>query len=49
MLYPLLTMVIGFYVFYALVLLLNTRVEILRRENRTQWVNDLISTTNKRA
>lgn len=49
MLYPLLTMVIGFYVFYALVLLLNTRVEILRRENRTQWVNDLISTNNKRA
>jgi len=49
MLYPLLTMVIGFYVFYALVLLLNTRVEILRRENRTQWVNDLISVTNKRA
>lgn len=49
MLYPLLTMVIGFYVFYALVLLLNTRVEILRRENRTQWVNDLISAINKRA
>jgi heme exporter protein C len=49
MLYPLLTMVIGFYVFYALVLLLNTRVEILRRENRTQWVNDLISANNKRA
>lgn len=49
MLYPLLTMVIGFYVFYALVLLLNTRVEILRRENRTQWVNDLISANNKGA
>lgn len=49
MLYPLLTMVIGFYVFYALALLLNTRVEILRRENRTQWVNDLISAIDKRA
>jgi len=49
MLYPLLTMVIGFYVFYALVLLLNTRVEILRRESRTQWVNDLLSAINKRA
>ncbi len=48
MLYPLLMMVIGFYAFYALVLLLNTRVEILRRENRTQWVNDLISAINKR-
>lgn len=43
MLYPLLVMVIGFYVFYALVLLLNTRVEVLRRENRTQWVNDLVA------
>ncbi|WP_062062065.1 heme ABC transporter permease [Cellvibrio sp. OA-2007] len=49
MLYPLLIMVIGFYAFYALVLLLNTRVEILRRESRTQWVSDLISATNKRA
>lgn len=43
MLYPLLIMVIGFYCFYALVLLLYTRVEILRRENRTQWVNDLVA------
>jgi heme exporter protein C len=49
MFYPLLIMVIGFYVFYALVLLLNTRVEILRRENRAQWVNELIGTINKRA
>nr|WP_324258928.1 heme ABC transporter permease [Cellvibrio fontiphilus] len=43
MLYPLLTMVIGFYCFYALVLLLNTRLEVLRRESKTQWVNDLIN------
>ena len=43
MLYPLLIMVIGFYCFYALVLLLYTRIEILRRENRTQWVNDLVA------
>lgn len=48
MLYPLLLMVIGFYCFYALVLLLYTRVEILRREHRTQWVNDLISAADKR-
>ena len=48
MLYPLLVMVIGFYCFYALVLLLYTRAEILRRENRTQWVNDLISAADKR-
>ncbi|AQT59488.1 heme ABC transporter permease [Cellvibrio sp. PSBB023] len=45
MLYPLLTMVIGFYCFYALVLLLNTRLEVLRRESKTQWVNDLLSDT----
>jgi heme exporter protein C len=42
MLYPLLTMVVGFYCFYALVLLLNTRLEVLRRESKTQWVNDLL-------
>ncbi|HTF98795.1 MAG TPA: heme ABC transporter permease [Cellvibrio sp.] len=45
MLYPLLIMVIGFYCFYALVLLLYTRAEILRRESRTQWVNDLVATS----
>ena len=43
MLYPLLTMVIAFYCFYALVLLLYTRAEILRRESRTQWVSDLVA------
>jgi len=43
MLYPLLIMVVGFYVFYALVLLMNTRMEVLRRESRTQWVNDLVA------
>jgi heme exporter protein C len=42
MLYPLLTMILAFYLFYALVLLLYTREEILRREARTQWVNDLV-------
>ncbi len=38
---PLLLMIIGFYCFYALVLILNTRVEILRRERRTRWVEDI--------
>ncbi len=38
MLYPLLTMIAGFYCFYALVLILYTRAEILEREKRTQWV-----------
>lgn len=38
---PLVVMIVGFYCFYALVLILNTRVEILRRERRTRWVKDL--------
>lgn len=42
MLYPLLIMVVGFYVFYALALLLHTRTEILQREAKTQWVSDLV-------
>ncbi|HCO59226.1 MAG TPA: heme ABC transporter permease, partial [Porticoccaceae bacterium] len=39
---PLLVMIIGFYCFYALVLILNTRAEILRREQRSAWVRELI-------
>ncbi|MGV6808135.1 MAG: heme ABC transporter permease [bacterium] len=38
---PLLIMILGFYCLYALVLILNTRTEILRRESRTRWVADL--------
>lgn len=41
---PLLVMILGFYCFYALVLILNTRVEILHRERRTRWVQDLVAT-----
>ncbi|GAB3106216.1 heme ABC transporter permease [Aestuariicella hydrocarbonica] len=41
MLYPLLVMVVGFYVFYALVLLMRTRTEILSREKKTRWVQEL--------
>jgi heme exporter protein C len=43
MLYPLLIMILAFYCFYALALILYTRVEILRRERRTQWVNELVA------
>lgn len=43
MLYPLIVMVIGFYCLYVLALLLYTRVEILRRESRTQWVSELVA------
>ncbi len=42
MFYPLLTMIIGFYCFYALALIMQTRVEILQRERRTQWVRDIV-------
>lgn len=43
MLYPLLTMILAFYLFYALVLLLYTRAELLQREARTRWVSDLVT------
>ena len=39
---PLLVMILGFYCFYAVVLILTTRVEILYRERRTRWVQDLV-------
>ena len=40
---PLLVMILGFYCFYALVLILNTRAEILYRERRTRWVQEMVS------
>jgi heme exporter protein C len=43
MLYPLLISVIGFYCLYLVILLIYTRMEILRREQRTQWVKDLVA------
>lgn len=46
MLYPLFVMIIGFYVFFTLVLILHTRTEILRRESRSQWVKDLVNGNN---
>jgi heme exporter protein C len=43
MLYPLLIMIAGFYVFYAFVLLLNLRCEILAHEQRNRWLHDLLT------
>lgn len=43
MLYPLLIMIVGFYCFYAYVLLKTVRAEILHREYRTQWVKELVA------
>jgi len=39
---PLLVMVIGYYCFFATVILLRTRNEILERERRTNWVKKLL-------
>ncbi len=39
---PLLIGIAGFYAFYAWALLNKVRLEILRREQKTQWVQDLI-------
>ena len=38
---PLLVMILAFYLFYAWVLVLNVRAEILVRERRAAWVRDL--------
>ncbi len=42
MLYPLIVMFVAFYLFYFWSLLRATRAEILRREIKTQWVNDIL-------
>ena len=41
MLHPLLVMIVAMYLFYALVLILNLRTEIIRHETRSQWLRDL--------
>ncbi len=38
MLYPLLAMLMAFYLYYLAVMLMRARAEILRREVRTEWV-----------
>ena len=38
---PLLFSALGFYVFFAAILTIALRTEILLREQRTQWVRDL--------
>lgn len=43
MLYPLFTMIAAFYVFYAWALLMRTRVEILKREQKTSWVQAIVA------
>ena len=43
MAYPLITMIIAFYVTYATLLLSKTRTEILHRERRARWVGDSVA------
>lgn len=45
--YPLFIMLFGLYAFFTLALILYARVEILRRENRTQWVSDILVGSEK--
>lgn len=40
--YPLFVMLGALYAFFTLALILHARIEILRRESRTQWVSDLL-------
>ncbi|MDO6564018.1 heme ABC transporter permease [Amphritea sp. 1_MG-2023] len=40
---PLLVMVIGFYCFFAVVMMLRLRNEIIQRERRSRWVRTLIT------
>jgi len=42
MLYPLFVMMLGFYCFYAWALMKAVRMEILRREYKTKWVNEIV-------
>jgi len=42
MLYPLVSMLLGFYFLYALILCLNARAELLWRERNASWVTKLI-------
>jgi heme exporter protein C len=41
--YPLLVMIMGFYLLYTWLLLHWTRVEVLTQEQRTRWVKELLN------
>lgn len=46
MLYPLLAMILAFFLFYIIVLLLRSRNELLFREQRSQWVKTILAKNN---
>ncbi len=39
---PLLIMIIGFYCFFVVILISRARIEVLRRENKSDWVKSLL-------
>lgn len=41
MFWPLLLMIVGFYLLYAVLIMLHARAEIIQREQRTRWVQEL--------
>jgi heme exporter protein C len=43
LLYPLLSMIVGCYIFYVLIVCINARSEILWRERHTSWVKSLFA------
>lgn len=43
MLYPLLSMIVAFMLFYAVILLLRMRNQIILREMKTEWVKEVIA------
>ena len=42
MLWPLLTMILGFTLFFVAILLSRVRAEVLERERNARWVDDLV-------
>lgn len=42
MLYPLLVMIVGFYLFYATALIMSLRAQVLKREHKSRWVAELV-------
>ena len=45
MLIPLLVMAVAFKLFFALVMLMRARVEVLERERNSQWVRELVESS----
>jgi heme exporter protein C len=43
MLWPLLTMIAAFTLFFAAILLIRVKAEVLDREQNSRWVRDLVS------